>query len=642
MSLPPLKVKIGADTQGLTSGVDQANKKLGSMTGTANKVGRSIDNISKRAKKLGGAMSKIAGAAALVAGGLAAMTKASAENANRIDKAARTAGLSTEAFQEMAFAVGQVADISDGQFANAMQKLQRRSGEAAKGNKTYAEALDKVGVSSEAVQSGAITTEEIFSRLNDAMGQFESQAEAVSVASALLGEEDGPKIAAAMRENTDALEENRKKARETGQVISGEMIDASVKMVDQLDVLSGQWEKLRADLAEKIIPLMVETLIPAIQDKVIPALASFVEKIGEVITWFQDLPGPVQEALALVATALGVGGPVMLALGALTGALKAALLATGPIGLFIAAAALAVAAWQKWGDDIKAAVGAAIDWITEKFDAFMAKIQAIIDKAKAVKTAISDALTLGGSGGLDPESPVGRAGGPMGSSLRGGGGQADASGGSGGDIINGVVGGMEAGVEENEERIRGVYRRLDAIAREELEIQSPSKVFDRIGRHIGEGMAGGIESTVGLSQRAMEQHKNATTKTALEATDGILGAMGKLFDNSKPIAMAQAIINTYQGITEALKLPFPKNLAAAATVAAEGFAAVKGIQSTNKSGGGGGSGGAAAAGGGGQGASPRIVLNVQPNERGDVPMETFTSLIDTINDERSIGGRIIA
>lgn len=68
-------------------------------------------------------------------------------------------------------------------------------------------------------------------------------------------------------------------------------------------------------------------------------------------------------------------------------------------------------------------------------------------------------------------------------------------------------------------------------------------------------------------------------------------ALGSLFEENKGVAIASAIINTLEGITAALKLPFPLNWAQGAAVAAAGFAQVAKIRSTTKSSSGGGNGG---------------------------------------------------
>src|SRR5690606_30258175 len=65
----------------------------------------------------------------------------------------------------------------------------------------------------------------------------------------------------------------------------------------------------------------------------------------------------------------------------------------------------------------------------------------------------------------------------------------------------------------------------------------------------------------------------------------------------KALSLAEALINVYTGITAALRLPFPQNMAAAAAVAAKGFSVIASMRSTSK----GSSSGSGGAGGGGGG-----------------------------------------
>lgn len=72
-----------------------------------------------------------------------------------------------------------------------------------------------------------------------------------------------------------------------------------------------------------------------------------------------------------------------------------------------------------------------------------------------------------------------------------------------------------------------------------------------------------------------------------------LNILTTLFSDSKPIAIAAALLSTYQGAANALAtVPYPANIAAAATVVASGIAQVNNIRSTNVGGGGGGGGSA--------------------------------------------------
>lgn len=100
-------------------------------------------------------------------------------------------------------------------------------------------------------------------------------------------------------------------------------------------------------------------------------------------------------------------------------------------------------------------------------------------------------------------------------------------------------------------------------------------------------------------QTMMEQteaaHANVMQQSTMGMVTSVLGSMSQLFQKSKPLAIATALMNTWQGMTEALKLPFPKNIAAAATTLATGMNAVRNIRSTSSSGGGGAGGSSGAA-----------------------------------------------
>jgi hypothetical protein len=129
----------------------------------------------------------------------------------------------------------------------------------------------------------------------------------------------------------------------------------------------------------------------------------------------------------------------------------------------------------------------------------------------------------------------------------------------------------------------------------------------------------------------------------------VLGAMGqgnrRLLAASKAFNAGMAWIDTIAGAARELRNG-TFGFASAAAVIAKGIGFVNAINGVSLSGGGGGGGGAAGGGavssGAAQSSGPRIYLDIQPNARGDIPMETFTSTIDTINEQLGRGGRIVA
>jgi hypothetical protein len=132
-----------------------------------------------------------------------------------------------------------------------------------------------------------------------------------------------------------------------------------------------------------------------------------------------------------------------------------------------------------------------------------------------------------------------------------------------------------------------------------------------------------------------------TTQQWLGVADTIGQALGVLFKENKAVAIAQAVINTAQAITEAMKLPFPINWAQVAAVTALGAAQIATIASSEpgtskaiKKGGGTGASAPAKAGsaskGGGGGGSLRQAVNINVTGESFGP-EHFRRLVSGLN-----------
>jgi hypothetical protein len=103
---------------------------------------------------------------------------------------------------------------------------------------------------------------------------------------------------------------------------------------------------------------------------------------------------------------------------------------------------------------------------------------------------------------------------------------------------------------------------------------------------------------INAEQLAVAQQ--AATYTAASAYAGlassVAGSLAQLFNKSKAVAIASAIVNTFEAVTKALAAyPPPLNYIAAAGALAAGMAQVANIRKTTSSGGGGGGGSAAPA-----------------------------------------------
>jgi uncharacterized membrane protein YphA (DoxX/SURF4 family) len=595
MALPPLNLKIGADTQDLDRSLENVREQMSGLQGATASVAGGLRSFGDGATTLGRRMLPVSGAISAAAGSMVWLAKSTANAGDEIAKSARSAGVSSDALQELRFALGQAADVGDEQTSAMLTTLTRRMGEAVAGNDNYAAALANLGISLDDVASGAVTTDQVFMALTDAMQGAGTDAEAAALGMELLGR-SGSALGGQLRGAEADLAGLRDRAHELGIVMSGDALDASEEFNDKMDELTKQMGAARRQIGQALLPVALG-LATAFQERVVPAIAAVADGLGRAVEWFGSLPGPVQEAASLVAGALGVGGPILMAVGVLSRALSGLLIATGPIGLMIGAAALLTAAWVRWGDDIIEVVGTAVDWITEKFNGILEFFTGLPERFMQF----------------------------------------------GRDIIDGLRMGIDSAWESVKASIAEKIDWLPNWVKDRLGIASPSRVFMEIGENIGQGMAIGIENSFGLVQSAVQGLGQQVTNGAFDMANGVVAAMGQMFEGSKPIAAAQALINTFQGISEALKLPFPGNLFAAARVAAQGFAAVRGIQSARP----GSAVGSAAAAGGGGSAPAQSQMQQMPTQTlrfdfGGQNTMGMEQMVNLLNDAYDRGYRIRA
>jgi hypothetical protein len=143
---------------------------------------------------------------------------------------------------------------------------------------------------------------------------------------------------------------------------------------------------------------------------------------------------------------------------------------------------------------------------------------------------------------------------------------------------------------------RDIEMEVDPITAKLAETQ------DKLGRALQKTV---IDSeTYGI---AMSKASAIAMNSYANMAGSIVSDLGTVFGESKGFAIAAALINTFQSITNAwANVPWPLNIAAAAAAGAAGFAQVANIRNTTKGGGGGGGGSS-----GGASAAPAAAAPVQ-------------------------------
>jgi hypothetical protein len=550
-------------------------------------MGSGLSRAGDMATSLGKRMSILSAGVAAVAGATLLLVRNAASMGDAIGDASKAAGMSTTAFQEYRYALKEAADMSDDEFASAAAKLNKTLGEAREGSAAAVKAFEAIGVSQAQLADESFTADQAMAAFVTRMEALKDPAIAAAVSTDLFGKA-GASLGAALSGTPGQVGELVDRARALGVVLGPEAVAAAGKFDEKMNELGARFEAFKFQIADVLLPVIMDDLIPAFEKHVIPAIQAVIASIGDWIKWFGDLDPAIQSVVGWVTAAFAVGGPVLLAIGAVATGISALIAATGPVGLFIAAAGLLYTAWQTWGDDIKAAIGPAIDWIGDKvewlmkvFDAFLGKIKSMAQSVTeffSVSQEEINAMDFGGASGLGFEA--GSTGG-MGD-FPGGGVEGAVGGAMGGQmlgagIVNGAFMGAMNAMNEKREAFAALFAQIPQIARDTLGIHSPSTVFAEIGGYLGEGMAQGIEASNGIVAAAVGAMGAGAVTAANGMTNDILAGLNTLLAGSQKAGARLAMVNTLIGASQEIKNG-TFGFASMARVLAQGAALVKGIQ----------------------------------------------------------------
>lgn len=617
-------IDVTADIGPLVSGMKRGETAVDSFRDAVDMSGRRLKDFGYKADRLGRTLSAVSAAISAASGGAFFLAKGAAGSAKQISNLSRLANTSTDEFQKMA-AGAKTVGIEQDKLADIFKDVNDRVGDfISTGGGPMADFFEnvapKVGVTAD--QFARLSGPEALQLYADSLKKANlSQAETTFYMEAISS--GATALLPLLANNGAEFKRLGEQAASAGAIINSDAIKASENFNTSLTNLQQAFEGVRNKIAVSLMPAFTR-IMDGIVVNVIPAVDSAISKFGDFADYISNLPGPILEAVGVIGGALGVGGPILIGVGLVSKAIGGLIAATGPIGLFIAAASLLAAAWVAWGDDIKEAIGSAAEYITTAFDEALAAVTGFSTQAMEGVTGAVDWMQTQFTGFLEFVRTI-----PV-QMLE-----------IGTQMIQGLLDGIMLKWEELKMRIYELGALLPQWMREMLDIQSPSRVFAEIGNYIGEGLAMGIAQSHGMVNTAVRTLGDGAVSATQGMASQVMGILGTMFAGNKKIAAAQALVNAWAGASEALKLPFPKNLIAFGQVLATGMGAVRAIKSAQIGGGGAAVAGAATSGAAATPPPTQIYLDVQPNARGDIPMETFRGLVDSINEQLDRGGVLV-
>lgn len=221
--------------------IAQGYRRLGDSAQIAGRrTSRAFDGAAAPLARLSASLSKARG---LMAGlGSAAVATQAFKNfvdqADEVGKIAEKLGVTSEELSALGYAAER-ANVPFQSMATSMQRLIRRSSEAAKNTGAAGKALRELGIDAKAFV--ALSLEDKMARLADAFGSIDNQADRVRLAFALFDSE-GVDMVRVLQEGGSAMRALTAEARELGKTFDNETTAAAANFNDSLTKLSATWD----------------------------------------------------------------------------------------------------------------------------------------------------------------------------------------------------------------------------------------------------------------------------------------------------------------------------------------------------------------------------------------------------------------
>lgn len=207
----------------LSGGLRDAASNFASANPIVGGLSRVFGGIPPVAAGVVGVLAGITAGAKKAREALTELAKETIASGDEIAKEARALGINAESFQELTYAMQRGGASADG-FRRSIRRVAEMSDEAISGSKSAVENFKKFGISVDDLKNKNI--EEVFLQMADGVAALEDPTAQMRASQELFGRE-GYRIVQALAVGSDELAALRKEARETGNVLSEDYLNAA-------------------------------------------------------------------------------------------------------------------------------------------------------------------------------------------------------------------------------------------------------------------------------------------------------------------------------------------------------------------------------------------------------------------------------
>lgn len=273
---------------------DDADKSIQKTEKSAESLAAKFGNGIKTAAKWGAAIATGATVAGTAIFGLAT---SAAGTADEIDKMSQKIGISTEAYQEWSYVMGQNGMDVD-KLATGMKTLVSQMDRAASGTASAQENFDRLKVSIYNADGSLKDQETLLNEVMHALADMENGAEKAQIATELFGKA-GIEMMPMLNQGAGAMDELTQRAHELGLVMSEDAVSAGVKLGDTIDDIKKSFSMIGTNLGSAVIPI-----IQQFADIIVDNMPMIQQTIGALAPILANVAGSILPVIAQLAQSL--------------------------------------------------------------------------------------------------------------------------------------------------------------------------------------------------------------------------------------------------------------------------------------------------------------------------------------------------
>jgi len=323
---------------------------LDRLAGAARRVGSAMGGVVGQARALGERFLVMGGLAAGAVWGVERLVSGVTDVGTAVQESAERLGVGTTWLQEWQFA-GRQFGVQNDALVDGLKELGLRADEfVMTAGGPAAEAFGRLGIGIDELRKTGGRTEALFDLVRDRLGRVQNMAARQRIFDEIFGGQGGEQMVAmlgATREELDAL---IRLGRENGGILDEEAIEQSREYNREMGNLRQSLFGIQTTVVGELLPAIVEWIErmrelasanrEAISERILEGIRSFwsgLQQVGRVVSWLADEVGGFGNLMLWLAGVMSISLLGSIATAGLAIINFGILLATTPVGWFLAA-----------------------------------------------------------------------------------------------------------------------------------------------------------------------------------------------------------------------------------------------------------------------------------------------------------------